>query len=125
MNPVSVSELAQIQADVAAAALDKTCAIQRLPTSTPDARGVPAGVPVTVYTVKAGMKQPTGTHLTNYDYLIAGLDTWLVQFPVGTDVRSQDLLAIEGRSLVVQVILSPQSYPALLSVLASEVRSGS
>jgi len=125
MLPISAAELASIQADVAAAALDKTCAIQRLPTSTPDNRGVPSGNYSAIYTVQAGMRQPTGTHLTNYDYLIAGMDTWLVQFPVGTDVRSQDHLAIEGRSLVVQVILAPQSYPALLSVLASEVRSGS
>src|SRR5581483_12470433 len=110
MLPISAAELASIQADVAAAALDKTCAIQRLPTSTPDNRGVPSANYSAIYTVQAGMRQPTGTHLTNYDYLIAGMDTWLVQFPVGTDVRSQDHLAIEGRSLVVQVILAPQSY---------------
>lgn len=122
MNPISPAEMLSIQADVALAACDKDCQIQRLPTSTPDSRGVPSGVPTTIATVKAGMKQPTGNHLQNYDYLIAAMDTWLVQFPVGTDVRAQDNLVIEGRSLVVQIILAPQSYPGLLSVLASEVK---
>ncbi len=119
---IPASELAKIQADVAAAALDKTCVIQRLPTSTPDSRGVPSGSYATIATVKAGMRQPTGTHLQNYDYLIAALATWLVQLPVGTDVRAQDHLLIENQTLEVQVILAPQSYPALLSVLASEIK---
>ena len=122
MNPISTAELLSIQNDVAAAACDKSCAIQRLPTSTPDSRGVPSGNYSTIYTVQAGMRQPTGTHLQNYDYLIAAMDTWLVHFPVGTDVRAQDKLLIEGQTLEVQVILAPQSYPALFSVLASEVK---
>lgn len=122
MLPVSASELAQIQSDVSAAALDKTCQIQRLPASTPNSRGVPSGSYSTVATVACGMRQPTSTHLENYAYMIEALAAWLVQFPVGTDVRAQDHLLIEGQTLTVQVILSPQSYPGLLSVIAGELK---
>lgn len=116
---ISASELAQLQADIAAIALDKTCQIQRPPT-TPNSRGVPSGTYTTITTVKAGMRQPTGTHLQNFDYLIGGLATWQVQFPVGTDVKAQDRLLIDGQELTVQIVLNPQSYAALLTVLASE-----
>lgn len=119
MLPISAAELAQIQSDVAAAALDKTCQILR-PTNTPNSRGVPPGTFTTIATVACGMRQPTGTHLQNFDYLIGGLATYQVQFPVGTDVKAQDHLVIDGQELTVQIVLNPQSYPALLTVLASE-----
>lgn len=122
MLPISASELAQIQTDVAAAALDKSCQIQRMSPNTPNTRGVPSGSYSTVATVACGMRQPTSTHLENYAYLIEALAAWLVQFPVGTDVRAQDHLIIDGQTLTVQVILTPQSYPALLSVIASELK---
>ncbi len=122
MLAISAVELAKIQTDVAAAALDKTCVIQRLPTSTPDSRGVPSGTYSTIATVKAAMRQPTSTHLQNFDYLIGALATWMVQFPVGTDVKAQDHLIIDNQTLEVQVVLTPQSIQALLTVIASEVK---
>lgn len=122
MNPISAAEMLSIQNDVAAAALDKTCAIQRLPTSTPNSRGVPGGSYSTINTVKAGMTQPTATHLQNYAYAIEALATWLVKFPVGTDVKAGDHLVIDGQTLDVQVVLDPHSYPGLLPVLASELK---
>lgn len=116
---ISASELAQLQADITAIALDQTCQIQR-PTNTPNSRGVPPGTYTTVATVACGMRQPTGTHLQNFDYLIGGLATYQVQFPIGTDVRAQDHLLIQNQVLVVQIVLNPQSYAVLLTVLASE-----
>lgn len=119
---IDAYELADIRADVTAIALDKTCVIQRLPTSTPDSRGVPSGSYATIATVAAAMRQPTSTHLENFDYLIGALATWMVQFPVGTDVQAQDHLIIENQTLEVQVVLAPQSIQVLLTVLASEVK---
>jgi len=120
---IPASELAQIQRDVAVIALDKTCQIQRLPSLTPNIRGVPDETSYgTIATVNAGMRQPTGTHLANYAYAIESLATWLVHFAVGTDVQKLDHLLIDNQTLEVQVILTPQSYPALLSVLASELK---
>lgn len=119
---ISASELAQIQADVAAAALDKTCQIQRLPASTPTSRGVPSGSYTTIATVACAMRQPTSTHLQNYAYMIEALAAWLVHLPIGTDVRAQDQIVVEGQTLTVQVLLTPQSYPALLSVIAAELK---
>ena len=122
MLPVSAAELASIQSDVAAAALDKTCQIQRLSSTTPNSRGVPSGSYSTIATVNAGMTQPSSTHLENYAYAIEALATWLVRFPVGTDVKASDHLLIAGQTLDVQVILDPHSYPGLLPVLASELK---
>lgn len=123
MLAISAAELASIQADVAAAALDKTCQIQRLPSLTPNSRGVPDESSYgTIATVAAGMRQPTSTHLANYAYAIEALATWLVHFPVGTDVQRLDHLVIDGQTLEVQIILTPQSIPALLSVLATELK---
>lgn len=120
---IPAAELAQIQQDVAAIALDKTCAIQRLSSSTPNSRGVPdESSYATIATVDAGMRQPTGTHLANYAYAIEALATWLVHFAVGTDIQKLDHLVIDGQTLEVQIILTPQSYPALLSVLATELK---
>ncbi len=122
MNAISASELAQIQTDVASAVLDKTCVIKRVSTATPDSRGVPSSSYSTIATVAAGMRQPTSTHLTNYDYIIGALAAWLVHMPINTNVKAQDHLEIDNQTLVVQVILTPQSFPALLSVIASELK---
>lgn len=122
MNPISAAEMLSIQNDIAAAACDKDCQIQRLPSNTPTNRGVPAGNYSTIATVKAAMTQPTSTHLENYAYAIEALATWLVKLPVGTDVKAGDHLVIDGQTLDVQVILDPHSYAGLLPVLASELK---
>ena len=121
MNPISAAELASIQSDVAAAACDKTCAIQRK-TRTPDGMGQATETYATIATVKAGMAQPSQQLLQNYDYLIAALSAWLVKFPVGTTTQPQDRLLIDGQTLEVHVVLEPRSYQALLTVLAAEVK---
>ncbi len=116
----TAAELAQIRADVAAVALDLDCVVQRK-TITSDGMGQGSEAYTTIATVKAGMRQPGSTHLQNYAYMIESLATWEVQLPYGTNVAEQDHIVVSGHTLVVQKDLSPQSYNALVTVLASEV----
>lgn len=121
MNAISAAELAQIQADVVSAACDKSCQIQRK-TTTNDTylSQAPAWNPVA--TVMAGMIQPSAGQLANYGFVVSALAIWQVHLPVGTSVQHQDHLVIAGQTLEVQVILTPRSYEALLTVLASEIK---
>ena len=121
MNVISASELAQIQSDVAAAACDKDCVIQRATISN-DGYGSQTETYSTVATVKAGMTQPSGGMLQNYAYAIQDLAAWQVKFAVGTDVRERDHLVIDGQTLEVHVILDPRSYMGLLTVIAAELK---
>jgi hypothetical protein len=118
---IPAGELARIQSDAAAATLDQTCVIQRK-TTTPGTSGEPVGSWTTIATVMAGMSEPTAGQLQNYDFMIGSLAAWQVKLPVGTTVTHQDHFLIAGQVLEVQVILNPRSYPALLTVLASEVK---
>lgn len=121
MLPVSAAELASIQADAAAAACDQSCTIKRN-VRTPEPGGGATTTLTTIATVNAGMAEPTAGQLTNYGYLIGSLAAWQVKFPVGTNVQEQDQLVIAGQQLNVVKILAPRSYPALLTVLATEVK---
>jgi len=123
MLPVSALELAQLQNDVAQAACDKPCVIKRKVT-TKDAYGSETEVFNTISPngLKAGMTEPGGTSLQNYAYIIGGLATWHLKFPIGTDVKLQDHVIIEGNTMVVQVNLTPRSYPSLITILATEIK---
>lgn len=118
---ISAAELASIQAAAVSAACDQTCQIYRKTTETADGYGSSTPTWTLITTTVAGMVEPSGTQLQNYDYLIGSLATWHVRLPVGTNVEHQDHLVIGGATLEVQVVLQPRSIPALLSVLASEV----
>jgi len=119
---VTAAELARIQAETAAQTLSLTCLVQRKGAFVSDGAGGSSSAYTTIATVLAGMSEPTAGQLQNYDYLIGSLAAWQVKLPVGTDVKHQDHLVISGETLEVQVILAPRSYPALLTVLASEVK---
>jgi head-tail adaptor len=121
MYPISNAELIQIQNDVAQAACDKDCVIQRATTSS-DGYGSQTETYSTINTVKAGMTQPSGGMLQNFAYEIADLAAWQVKFPIGTDVRHRDRLIIESQTLEVHVILDPRSFPGLLTVIAAELK---
>lgn len=125
MLPISASELLQIRSDAVAAACSLPCTIQRK-TITADGMGQSTETWATVTTVTAGMTEPTAGQLANFDYLIGSLATWQVKLPYGTNVKTQDHLLITGQftqqTLVVQVVLEPRSYAALLTVIASEVK---
>jgi len=118
---LSDAELARIQADAVAAACDKTCIVQRK-TTTPGSSGEPLASYATIATTVAGMRLPTAGELQNYDYLIGDKAAWTVVLPVGTPVRAQDELLIEGQTLEVHILLTPRSYPVLLSVIAAEIK---
>lgn len=122
---ISAAELASIQRDVAAIALSLPCVVQRK-TVTKDPFGTPVETWDTIETVNVGMTEPSAGQLANYDFLIGSLAAWQIKLPYGTDVQHQDHLLITGefaqQTLVVQVVLEPRSYAALLTVLASEVK---
>ncbi len=67
------------------------------------------------------MSQPTASQLQNFDYLIGSMAVWQVKLPIGTPVEELDHLIIAGQTLEVVKDLTPRSYPALITVLASEV----
>lgn len=119
---IPANELAQIQADVAAIALDKTCVIQRKTTSI-DLYGSQSVTWATIATVKAGMTAPSAAELEMHADLIGSMTTWQVHLPVGTNVQRQDHLLIDNDTLIVQALHQPRSYECLLSLLASEVKS--
>jgi hypothetical protein len=122
---IPASELAKIRMDAANAALDLPCTIQRK-TITKDNLGQATEVWNTIATCNVGLTEPTANMLANYNYRIEDLAAWHVRLPVGTDIQPEDHLLITGQftqqTLVVQVILEPRSYAALLSVIASELK---
>ena len=129
MTPINTyqPELASIQADMAAAICDKTATIARASRTT-NAQGgatatfAPVTQPSGLTTVAAGMAQPTASQLANYDFLVGSKSAWQLHFPVGTNVLEEDRVTIEGEVLTVNKVLTPRSYAALLTVLASEVK---
>lgn len=118
---ISAAELAKIQSDTASQTLTLSCQIQRK-SFVSDGAGGNNPTWSTIATVNAGMSLPTAGQLQNYDYLIGSLAAWQVKLPVGTNVQYQDRLVISGQTLTVQIVLTPRSLPALLTVLASEVK---
>lgn len=121
MNAVSAAEMAAIRQEVASAALDLPCVINRK-VITRDAFGTETEAWSVFATVMSGVQSPSVGHLTNYAYIIGNLATWLVLVPYDTDIRIQDQLLIDGDTMVVQVVLTPQSFSAVQAVLASEVK---
>lgn len=119
---LDATELAQWQADVVAMACDKSADIYPKVT-TKDAYGTPVDTwPAKSVTVVAGMRQPSGGELANFDFLIGDKVAWTVMMPVGTAVNHQDHLIIEGQTLEVHVLLTPKSYPALLACICAEIK---
>lgn len=122
MVPVSASELASIQTEAVAAVCDKSAAIYHK-TTTKDASGLMVDSwPTLAATVAAGMAEPSGNELANFDFMIADKIAWKLHVPIGTDIREQDHILVEGQTLEVHVILTPRSYPALLSAIVAEIK---
>src|SRR5215472_9715220 len=107
MNIVSAAELASIQNDLASATCDQTCQIWRK-ALTKDAYGTATEAWTLITTTHAGIAEPSGTQLQNFDYLIGSLNAWRVHLPIGTNVLHQDHLVISGNTMVVQVLLAPR-----------------
>ena len=122
MLPVSQAELQAIQNEAASAVCDKTCQIYAHVKATDEWGSNIDTWPTLTATTTCGMSQPSALHLQNYDFLVGSEATWLVHFPIGTTVNHLDHLIIENQTLEVHVILTPESYPALLQVLAAEIK---
>ena len=121
MNAISPAELAAMQAEAVAAACPDPCVVSR-GTRTPEAQGGASVAYSTVETTVAGMAEPSPSQLQNYGYLIGSLAAWQVKLPVASVTQEKDRLTIKGQTLNVIKLLSPRSYPVLLTVLATEVK---
>jgi hypothetical protein len=119
-HPIPASEMAAIRA-TAAAILSLPCLIQRK-TITPSGGLGNQTTWTTINNLMAGMGQPSAGILQNYASRIGSLATWQIRLPYGTDVQEQDHLIIDGETLVVQVILTPNAFASTVSLLASEVK---
>lgn len=117
----TAAEMAQLRADVANIALDLDCVIQRATTSK-DAWGTETETWATIATLKAGMRSPKPATLDVYASRIGAKLAWEVNFTYGTDVQEQDHLLIGSETMVVQAVLSVQSYSTLTTVLATETK---
>jgi len=117
---VSACELAQLQSDAASAVCDQACTITRA-TLTDEPQGGHTSIRSTVVITLAGLQMPSATQLQNFGFETGSLAAWIVRLPIGTDVRSEDWLLIGSDVLIVNRVKVPQSYPILITLLATEV----
>jgi len=115
----TAAEMTQIRSDVADF-LDLDCTISRK-TATADAWGTETETWAIVATLKAGMKSPKPAMLDLYAEQLGAKLAWQVNFAWGTDVRVQDRLTIGSDVMIVQAILSQQSYSVFTTCLAVEI----
>ena len=115
-------ELLDIQADVAAAVCDKTCLLYA-PVSSSDKYGSTINSwPTITATTVCGMRPPSANELQNYDYRIGDKAAYHVDFPIGTVLDEQWHAVIEGQTLEVHILLTPQSIPTLLGTICAEIK---
>jgi hypothetical protein len=120
LSLLSTRQLAELQNIAADVVCDLPCTIKRSMV-VENAYGTGSETIAIIAETMAGMVAPTAGQIAQYADKLGTLTTWLVRLPYGTGVRRLDTLVIAGRSLIVQALLSPLSYPALTSVLATEV----
>jgi len=120
MKPLSACENDEIQSAVEEL-LDKSCEIKQV-TLTPDGLGSETESLNTVATVACSAIKPTAGLLATYADKIGSLITWQVKMPSATDVRLNDILVIDGTTMIVQAILTPASWSFLQGVIASELQ---
>lgn len=123
--PIPASELAAVAADFATA-MDQTVKIER-PTNSKGVWGETLESWTTISAATACiLDEPSGTMLERFIEFIADKITWRVLLPAGTNIARNDrlTLASTGEKLRVEAVDSPKSYEVLVSVLATEVRSG-
>lgn len=118
MNPISAAEMTSIRSEMAKL-LDLDCTIKRA-TTVKDAWGTEKPTLNTVTTTKSGMRSPKATTLEVHASRIGSKLAWEVDFTYGTDVQELDHLFIGSDEMIVQALLSVQSYNTLTTVLATE-----
>jgi hypothetical protein len=108
-------------------ACDQECTISR-PGNTADGYGTQSpGTPTVIATVDVFVHAPgvtEGSTLQVHSLEVSSLAMWQVDFPYGADVQEKDLLTFAGstKTLIVQELLEPKSFPIVTSVLASEAQ---
>jgi hypothetical protein len=140
MTPIRASTLTAIQAQAVAITCDLPCTIMRSTAGVEDAYGTKTPVYTLIATTVCGLQEPTAGQLQNYDYLIADRAAWTARLPIGTDLAHQDHLVIgcvpattlypsptlypwaDVQTLEVHVLLTPRSYPVLLSAIVAEIK---
>lgn len=122
MLAVSQAELQLIQQELVSAVCDQTCSIYRKTAPTPDGYGSSVPNYTHLSDTVCGVGQPNATHLQNFDYMIGAEASYLVHVPVGTNLLAQDHIVTEAQTLEVHVLLTPESYQGLLSVLCAQIK---
>lgn len=118
---IPAKELAILQA-TAAASLDIPGAQIQRATTVDDGYGHATKTWETLATLNAGMNEPRASVMQQYAAKIGTLVSWVVSFPLGTDIKPDDQILILGQTLRVQADLSVGSYSTLTQVLATEIR---
>jgi hypothetical protein len=121
MPAISEAKLQKLRALFVKKACDKECTISRA-VKTPDGSGSQTEDPVVIAVANAVVKKPSGGILQNYAFLVASQATWQIDFPFGQDIEQGDQIAVAGSSktLIVQEVLEPESFPIATGVLVSE-----
>ena len=127
MKPITLDELASIARE-AVNACDTPCEIWRNANPVAEADGGTVTTPTLVTATVCGLRQPSMSQLQNFGYLVGTRATWLVVFPLGTDVQELDTVRIAAsppvgpQELHVVKLLQPSSFSSLYSVIANEVK---
>lgn len=122
MPTLSTAELTQMQTDAQGVILDQTCTIQRRSIASDGMGHSSESWPAVHSNVACHLALPTGSYMQNLADRLSELTTWVVSFPVGTDVLIGDRLIVGSDTLTVQAVYNPQSFQILLTVEASEIK---
>ena len=129
MLPLLPGELAAAQVEFAAVFCDKSCQVWRdTGKASPGTYGSSSSgrSNTAAYTQQstttAGLAQMSEAELMNYNFEIEDKAAWRASFPIGADIQVQDHLVIEGQTLEVHILLTPESYPMLLQAVVAELK---
>lgn len=119
---LSAAQLTSLQG-FATKTLDLTANTQRNTGSGTDALGIQLETWTPVLTgVACGMAEPSTKDMQLYAGAILGSERAVkLSFPIGSDVKRNDRVAVNGRTYRVQVDTSGDSYNTLVQVIAVQI----
>ncbi len=98
------------------------CIISRVPKVDDDAGSQAAGTPVIVAIVKCLITPlPKPVVIQAYNDKLGSFAKWRVELPLNTNPLEGDLLTINGQNMIVQIVLSLQTFSTNDEVLAAEI----
>lgn len=98
------------------------CYISRIPKTDDDAGTQTAGTPVLVAIVKCLVTPlPKPVVIQAYNDKLGAFAKWKVAMPLNTNPLEGDLLTINGQNMIVQIVLSLQTFSVNDEVLAAEI----